>query len=93
MTELQLKNESLAARLRDEVANQKEIQKKLVQGHTLAQSKIMHILMFIRISSTRDLCTALKDHTVKLDQALCQTEDDKASLVQLDTNRKQQFQV
>ena len=46
-----------------------------------------------RIASTRDMCTALKNHCVQVDDTLCKGQYDKEQLVETDRARMSQFQV
>ncbi len=49
--------------------------------------------MWYRISSTRDMCTALKNHAVRLDSAICQGEQDRSTLTLLHQEKMDKFQV
>ena len=46
-----------------------------------------------RIASTRDMYTALKNHSVQVDEALCKGQYDKEQLLETDRARMIQFQV
>ena len=46
-----------------------------------------------RIASTRDMCTALKNHSVQVDEALCKGQYDKEQLMETDRARMIQLQV
>lgn len=72
LTDLQLKNESLQSMLNDEIANQKEIRRK--------------------IASTREMCTVLKNHSVKIDDSISKGEEDRDRLMILNQERMLNFQ-
>lgn len=92
VTDLQLKKESLSSRLRDEVSNQKEIQRKWVRIK-LQKTSLILICITFRISSTRDMCTALKNHAVRLDDAISKGEQDRSTLNLLHKEKMEKFQV
>ena len=47
----------------------------------------------LRISATREMCTALKDHCVKINATLAKGQEDKEKLVRLNQERVAEYQV
>ena len=46
-----------------------------------------------RIASTRDMCNALKDHSIKIDGAICKGQEDKDHLMLINRDTMFKYQV
>lgn len=49
--------------------------------------------IIIRISTTREMCTALKNHCIKIDTALAKGQEDKEKLFRVNQERLEEYEV
>lgn len=84
-----MQNETLNSRIEEEMANQKEVQRKY------ASVTVMHIMFYAtyRIHSTREMCNALKEHVHKVEQAVELGETDRRQLVEQNSQIQNQYVV
>ena len=54
---------------------------------------LLLLLLLFRINTTREMCTALKNHCVKIDASLAQGQEDRDHLIRVNQERMMEHQV